>query len=59
MGQINLNQKELAAIREAIRNKNKCVLINDLMINIYTGGVVKVTNAHTGDEMTVLNLCEI
>lgn len=59
MSEINLNQKEIDLIKKAIADGTKCLIINDLMINIYDGGVVKITNAHTGDEMKILNITEI
>ena len=54
MATIILNEPELLAIAQAETDKKKCVIINDLMINFRDGRWI-VTNAHTGQEMEVLN----
>lgn len=52
--EIYLNDLQKSLIRKAIADGKKCVIISDLMINIY-GEVIEVTNAHTGDVMKVMN----
>ena len=52
--EIYLNDLQILAIEKAIAYGKKCVIISDLMINIY-GEVIEVTNAHTGDVMKVMN----
>lgn len=59
MSEIALNQKQIDLIRKAIADGSKSFVTHDLLISIYDGGVVKVTNAHTGDEMKILNITEI
>ena len=54
MAEIELSKKTLAMLRKAEAEGKKCVIINDLMINMDNGRWV-VTNAHTGKEFTVLN----
>ena len=52
--EIYLNDLQKSAIRKAMTDGKRCVIIYDLMINIY-GEVIEVTNAHTGDVMKVMN----
>ena len=55
MSEIMLNGIQIALIRKAIADGKKCLIISDLMINIF-GAEIEVTNAHTGDVMKVMNL---
>ena len=52
--EIYLNDLQKSAIRKAMTDGKKCVIIYDLMINIF-GDKIEVTNAHTGDVMKVIN----
>lgn len=52
--EIYLNDLQKSAIRKAMADGKKCVIISDLMINIF-GERIEVTNAHTGDVMKVMN----
>ena len=52
--EIWLNNLQKSAIKLAIKEGKKCVIMSDLMINIY-GQVFEVTNAHTGKVMKVMN----
>ena len=52
--EIYLNDLQKSAIKKAMADGKKCVIISDLMINIF-GEVIEVTNAHTGDVMKVMN----
>ena len=52
--EIYLNDLQKSAIQKAMTDGKKCVIISDLMINIY-GEVIEVTNAHTGDVMRMMN----
>lgn len=53
--EIYLNDLQKQMINKAIADGKKCLIISDLMINIY-GAEIEVTNAHTGDVMKVMNL---
>lgn len=55
MSEIYLNEVQIAMIKKAIADGKKCLIISDLMINIF-GAEIEVTNAHTGDVMKVKNL---
>lgn len=59
MSEIYLNEVQIAMVKKAIADGKKSFVTHDLLINIYDGGVVKVTNAHTGDEMKILNITEM
>ena len=52
--EIYLNDLQKSTIRKAMIDGKKCVIIYDLMINIF-GDKIEVTNAHTGDVMKVMN----
>ena len=52
---IYLNDLQKQMINKAIADGKKCLIISDLMINIF-GGEIEVTNAHTGDVMKVMNM---
>jgi len=52
--EIYLNDLQKSAIRKAMTDGKKCIIIYDLMINIY-GDKIEVTNAYTGDVMKVMN----
>ena len=52
--EIYLNDLQKSAIRKAMTDGKKCVIISDLMINIF-GERIEITNAHTGDVMRVIN----
>jgi hypothetical protein len=54
MSEIYLNEVQIAMIKKAIADGKKCLMISDLMINIF-GAEIEVTNAHTGDVMKVVN----
>ena len=54
MSEIMLNGIQIALIKKAIADGKKCLIISDLMINIF-GAEIEVTNAHTGDVMKVVN----
>jgi integrase len=54
MSEIYLNEVQIAMIKKAIADGKKCLIISDLMINIF-GAEIEVTNAHTGDVMKVVN----
>ena len=53
--EIYLNDLQKQMINKAIADGKKCLIISDLMINIF-GAEIEVTNAHTGDVMRVMNL---
>ena len=53
--EIYLNDMQKQMINKAIADGKKCLIISDLMINIF-GAEIEVTNAHTGDVMKVMNL---
>ena len=53
--EIYLNDLQTQMIKKAIADGKKCLIISDLMINIF-GENIEVTNAHTGDVMRVMNL---
>ena len=53
--EIYLNDLQKQMINKAIADGKKCLIISDLMINIF-GAEIEVTNAHTGDVMKVVNL---
>ncbi len=53
--EIYLNDLQKQMINKAIADGKKCLIISDLMINIF-GAEIEVTNAHTGDVMKVMNL---
>jgi len=53
--EIYLNDLQKQIINKAIADGKKCLIISDLMINIF-GAEIEVTNAHTGDVMKVMNL---
>ena len=53
--EIYLNDLQISLIKKAIADGKKCLIISDLMINIF-GAEIEVTNAHTGDVMKVMNL---
>lgn len=55
MSEIYLNEVQIAMVKKAIADGKKCLIISDLMINIF-GAEIEVTNAHTGDVMKVMNL---
>ena len=52
--EIYLNDMQKQMINKAIADGKKCLIISDLMINIF-GAEIEVTNAHTGDVMRVVN----
>lgn len=52
--EIYLNDMQKQMINKAIADGKKCLIISDLMINIF-GAEIEVTNAHTGDVMKVMN----
>jgi len=52
--EIYLNDLQKQMINKAIADGKKCLIISDLMINIF-GAEIEVTNAHTGDVMKVMN----
>ena len=52
--EIYLNDLQKQMIKKAIADGKKCLIISDLMINIF-GENIEVTNAHTGDVMRVMN----
>ena len=54
MSEIYLNEVQIAMVKKAIADGKKCLIISDLMINIF-GAEIEVTNAHTGDVMNVVN----
>jgi len=54
MSEIYLNEFQITLIKKMAADGKRCVLIHDLMINIYSDRI-EVTNAHTGAEMTVKN----
>ena len=53
--EIYLNDLQISLIKKAIADGKKCLIISDLMINIF-GAEIEVTNAHTGYVMKVMNL---
>ena len=53
--EIYLNDMQKQMINKAIADGKKCLIISDLMINIF-GAEIEVTNAHTGDVMKVMNM---
>lgn len=53
--EIYLNDLQKQMINKAIADGKKCLIISDLMINIF-GAEIEVTNAHTGDVMKVMNM---
>ena len=53
--EIYLNDLQKQMIKKAIVDGKKCLIISDLMVNIF-GAEIEVTNAHTGDVMKVMNL---
>jgi len=55
MSEIYLNEVQIAMVKKAIADGKKCLIISDLMINIF-GAEIEVTNAHTGEVMNVMNL---
>ena len=52
--EIYLNDLQKQMINKAIADGKKCLIISDLMINIF-GAEIEVTNTHTGDEMKVMS----